>query len=213
MTDVASSSTAIPTRASRAVIASRSPSEVDVQVAYDTLAQHCIRVFAGGGNLPPSLIAFAIGDQEGDVQMLGRVEDVMDSLLAEGRNGPVTAEFYRQALGNEEFRQKVAAAGERPADLIGFSAEVWFAQGEAAEREGLLIVMHTADRAFRGVLEIEDGEVRRAIYSPLQADISFGPAGDAPPKVRIEGMASSLPALAADHQLHDIHSTAGAQLH
>lgn len=201
-------------------VGARKLSVLDVQVAYDALVRHCVSSFNTNASLPAAIVSIALGDADGQIEVMGTVE-ITDfaSLTAEGRDGPLMGEFFHQALVSEEFRGQMVADGHRPADMLAFLSEVMVFRatnetGDAEHDEAIMVVIHTAERSFRSLLTIEQGAERKVFYAPLQLDIPFpGLPEDAPATLTLDKMPSSNPALVAAHPLHDLHTQSNAQLH
>ena len=129
----------------------RKLSVLDVQVAYDALARHCVSTFNESASLPPAIVSIALGDVDGQIDIMGTVEIAdFESLTTEGHNGPLMGDFLHQAIVSESFRAKMVADGHRPADMLAFMSEVavFRALNEAgeAEQDEALIKMRVKPR-------------------------------------------------------------------
>jgi hypothetical protein len=115
-------------------------------------------------------------------------------------------EFFRRALTDENFRGKVREVGEEPADMLAFMSEVWLNAPDCESREALMIAIHTAERSFRSVIEIETSPKRCAHYVPLQIEMSFsGERTEADSHLSLKNMPATMPALESQHPRHDLH--------
>lgn len=191
----------------------RSPSPLDVMVAYDVLCSFALGTFHLEGTLMPVLLALGLGETDGSIDPLGIFE--MDGADAtQPGEGQRLSDFARAAFGGGWDRSRAQTLGARPADIIGFAAEVSVSRDGRTAEDMLMLVLHTPTRSFRSYLQIHTGERREARYAPLQQDdASYSLLADAQASLSLINLPSSMPALMAVHPLHDIHSQSGSTLH